>query len=347
MREEWLDRELAGALERLELSGSSILVACSGGLDSVSLARLLCAVSAQWRLTVSVGHIDHGLRGAESEADRRSVRDLARNLSVPFHVAEVDPRAHQSGHSSRTRPTLQEAARELRYLALLDLADRSGADCVATAHTANDQAETVLMRMLRGTSPDGLAGIPARSFEGRVVRPILGIERSILEERALREGWTWREDSSNQSDEYARNRLREHWLPGLAADFNPALVRALCRLADAQRADSEWLGEALAGEIRHRLERRGNWLYIAGEDWEGLPRAMALRIARTALESCGVARDITRMHLERIVAFLRRGKRGRVLELPGGVRLERHADQWRMGPVTGRVAEEPAGDAGA
>lgn len=336
-----LDREFARALGRLELSGRRILVACSGGLDSVSLLHLFSEVSATQGITLEVGHVDHGLRAAESDADWLSVRALAQHLDLPVHRAHVDPRAHRRGHPSRTRPTLQEAARDLRYRALLDLAEQSEIDCVATAHTANDQAETVLMRVLRGTGPDGLTGIPERSFEGRVVRPLLGIERSALERRARERDWTWREDSSNQSDRYARNRLRRHWLPGLSEEFNPALTRALCRLADTQRADSAWLEELLAAEVRRRFEQRGEWLQIAGDDWEGLPRALSLRLARAALGACGVARDVTRVHLERVVAFLSWGKRGRVLELPGGVRLERNDKGCCMGPVAGDSQRNP------
>src|SRR3990172_5305831 len=148
-------------------------------------------------------------------------------LGVPARAVRVDPRAARAAGPSRDRPTLQEAARELRYAALQRMAEEAGAGCIATAHTADDQAETVLLRLLRGTGPDGLAGIPERSRDGRIVRPLLRVWRAELAAFASAQGLVWREDASNAKPDYTRNRLRLHWLPGLASQFNPPLLTAL------------------------------------------------------------------------------------------------------------------------
>ena len=207
----------------------------------MTLLHALHGLSERGQLKLSIGHVNHGLRGAESEADEAAVRAAAAALGLPVFAQRVDPRALREGRSSRERPTLQEAARSLRYPALRGMAERAGAAHVATAHTADDQAETVLLRLLRGTGPDGLAGIPERSSDGVVVRPLLRIARAEIERYAAEQRLSWREDASNQRRDYTRNRLRLDWLPGLAAAFNPRLLRAIGDLAEALRTDAEWI----------------------------------------------------------------------------------------------------------
>jgi tRNA(Ile)-lysidine synthase len=310
---------VARAAARLGLRGRSILVAASGGVDSTALAALLAELAPRLSLDLSLGHVHHGLRGADADADLAAVKQLGARLALPVRVAEVRPRDLRAAGPSRSRPTLQEAARTLRYRALVDLAGPDG--WVATAHTADDQAETVLLRLLRGTGPDGLAGIPERSHGGRVVRPLLAVCRPELEAWARARGLAWREDASNASPRYARNRLRHDWLPGLRAAFNPRLLRAIADLAEAQRRDSEWIGTAVKQEASRRLRAQGGALWIDAGGWTELPEALGRRLIRAALACAGLARDVRRTHLVRISDFLADPVAGRTLELPGGVRL--------------------------
>jgi tRNA(Ile)-lysidine synthase len=328
-----LTRAVASAVRRLELQGRTVLVAVSGGIDSVALAHALHEVSHATGLKLSIGHVNHGLRGAESDADEAAVAALAAGLGVPARFARVDPVAARSPGPSRDRPTLQEAARTLRYAALHRIAEEMAAACIATAHTADDQAETVLLRLLRGTGPDGLAGIPERSPDGRIVRPLLRTTRSEVELFAAQRALVWREDASNASEVYARNRLRRDWLPGLARAFNPQLLRALAGLAEAQRKDSEWIESQVEREALERFGMKGNWLRIDAEGWRELPEALSLRLARLALGRCGAARLASRRHLERMDAFLRHGAPGRTVELPGELRLTRDRAGVRLGPL--------------
>jgi tRNA(Ile)-lysidine synthase len=325
--------EVAAAVDRLGLAGHGVLVAVSGGLDSTVLLHALHFLAENHRLNLSIGHVNHGLRGDESEADEAAVCGLATALGWPVQVARVDPGALCEGVPSRERPTRQEAARTLRYRALAAMAERSGAARIATAHTADDQAETVLLRLMRGTSPDGLGGIPERSPDGRIVRPLLRVSRGQIEGFARARRLLWREDSSNRHVEYARNRLRRHWLPGLAGDFNPRLLRAIGGLAEAQREDSAWIATLVEREAASRFVTDGRWLQIEAKDWSEMPEALARRLARWALVRCGEGRAVSRVHLERMLSFLRAGRPGTHIELPGRLRLERGAAGFRLGPI--------------
>lgn len=334
-------RAVAAAVGRLGLSGRSVLVAVSGGIDSSALAHALHELREQEGLNLSIGHVNHGLRGEESEADEAAVRALAAGLGLPVRAARIDPGRLREGRPSRERSTLQEAARILRYRALRELARDLGASRIATGHTADDQAETVLLRLLRGTGPDGLGGIPESSPDGRIVRPLLRVARSEIERFARERGLCWREDASNAQDRYARNRLRRHWLPGLARDFNPRLLRAIGDLAEAQREDSAWIATQVEREVASRFAPDGRWLRIEAEGWEILPEALARRLARAALVRSGAGRHVSRIHLERMLAFLRAGRRDSYIELPGGLRLERGRSGFRLGPVAQGAEPEP------
>ncbi len=322
------------------MAGRRVLVAASGGLDSTSLVHALHARSRELELELAIGHVNHGLRGDEAEADEAFVVDLGQRLGIPVFCRRIDPRDARLRKSSRERPTLQEACRTLRYQALEEMAAEAQGDRVATAHTLDDQAETVLLRILRGTGPEGLAGIPGRSPDGRLVRPLLSLSRAEILAYAEQRGFDWREDTSNERTEYARNRLRRQWLPGLSQAFNPQLLRSLAQLAEGQRRELEWIEAAVEREAGRLWTDDGEFLRIETKDWEAIPAALARRLVRRALIRCGIGREVTRRHLDRVDAFLRSGRNGAELELPCGVRLLRSGACCRLGPI--RVDAAPA-----
>jgi tRNA(Ile)-lysidine synthase len=316
-------RAVSHALRPLLPERSALLVACSGGIDSCVLLDVLQELG--WNL--SIGHVNHGLRGDDSEADEAFVRSLGESRGIRVGVERVAPGALRSGGSSRERPTVQEAARRLRYAALERLADAAGAAWIATAHTADDQAETVLMRLLRGSGPDGLSGIPPRT--GRVVRPLLGVSRRRVEAWAAQRRLAWREDASNASPAYTRNRVRV-LIRQLEEEFNPNLSRSLGDLAEAQRVERAWLEALVEREAESRISNFGGVWVIEGKDWEALPDALARRLAREVLRRAGAGREVTRVHLERMVGFLRRGRAQTAIELPGGLELAREGGAFQV-----------------
>jgi len=322
-----------GMLGRAGVGRGTLLVAVSGGIDSTVLCAALRELSPGRQLRLALGHVNHGLRGEESEGDQAAVRALGEGLGLEVHVAGVAPESLREGRSSRDRPTVQEAARTLRYRALLDLAAKADARWIATGHNADDQAETVLLRLLRGAGPEGLGGIPEVSPDGVLLRPLLGVPRAEIESFARSRRLSWREDASNRDDGYARNRLRRHWIPGLAREFNPRLLRAIGDLAEAQRKETEWISALVDREAAWRISRDGAWLRIDARDWASLPEALGRRLARSLLHRSGRGRDVTRKHLERMQGFLSAGRTGSRIELPGGLRLECSREGFRLGPV--------------
>lgn len=316
------------------MAGRHVLVAVSGGLDSIALLHGLVRWRARAELRLTAAHVHHGLRGAAADADEAFVLAQAAELSIPVVQARVEPGVLRDAPGpKRSRPTLQEAARQLRWEALEALRMRVDADCIATAHHLDDQAETVLMRLFRGTSPEGLGGMAPVSGDGRRVRPLLDVSRAEIESWARQEGLRWREDASNESDAYTRNRLRRHWIPGLSADFNPQLLRAVARLAEAQREESRWL-DRLVREIEPDwVVAESDAVVLRLEGWGSLPGAAARRLVARICTHMGGGRDLSRKHIDRVLAFLAEPERregGRSLELPGGLRLVRETKRFRL-----------------
>jgi tRNA(Ile)-lysidine synthase len=326
------------AVARLGLEGARLLVAVSGGVDSSALLDALLGLRGRRRLELHVGHVNHGLRGAAADADETWVRERARDLGLPFWSESVRPGCLQRGRPSSRRPSLQEAARRLRYRALAAMAAAAGGARIATAHTRDDQAETVLLRLLRGTGPDGLRGIPESSRDGRVVRPLLAASREEVLAHARERRLSWREDPSNRNPRFGRSRLRHRWLPALAREFNPQLLRSLAELAEAQQREAEWIERLVEAEAERRIEPGEGTQRIARAGFEALPEALSRRLLRRAWRGAGGSRHVSRAHLERMRRFLVEGRPGAVLELPGGFRLE-------CGPAAAclrRLREDPA-----
>jgi tRNA(Ile)-lysidine synthase len=239
----WIDR-IARRIARWRTRGlgDGWVVAVSGGGDSVGLLRVLHRLAPTAGLRLSVAHLDHGVRGEAARADAAFVAELAASLGLPFNMGRWQP--HRVGH-------FESDARRARYEWLVEVARRRGASVVAVGHTRDDQAETILHRILRGTGPRGLAGIPIRRHlaEGptiELVRPLIDVSREEIRAYLADLGQPCREDASNADLGRTRARIRHTLLPALAREYNPDVVRAIVRLGELSRLS----GRAIAAILR-------------------------------------------------------------------------------------------------
>lgn len=308
-----LARRVARAIRRGDLwtGADRVAVAVSGGADSVALVRLLheLAPKARWRLAGLI-HVHHGLRGAEADADAAFCAALAEQLGLPIDRSDVDT----AGYAARTGASVEAAARAVRYAAFEAAAARLDATVVATAHTSDDQAETVLLRLLRGASARGVAAIRRR--RGRYARPLLECRRADLRAYLALCGQPFREDRSNADLSIPRNRLRRTLLPVVEAEW-PGGVAALARFAELA-ADDERALQTLADEADARILSARGGVELKRETIAALPAAVARRVVRAAIEDAG-GRPSARAVDE--ACRLARGGAGRRLEL-SGLRVE-------------------------
>jgi len=224
-------------------AGDRVAAAVSGGADSVALLCVLLELRTELGIVLSVAHVNHKLRGEESQGDERFVAELARQYGLELHACEAPAGGRRD---SEIGAGIEAAARELRYGFFRELAREGHVDKIATAHTIDDQAETVLLRIFRGTGIRGLSGIhPRIVFEehgrefGELVRPLLGFRRSALQEFLREQGQRWREDSSNRDIAFLRNRVRHRLLPMIGEEFGGAAIEHMAELAEIARAEEE------------------------------------------------------------------------------------------------------------
>jgi tRNA(Ile)-lysidine synthase len=301
-------------------SGDRVLVALSGGPDSVALTALLLELRDEMPIEIRLAHFDHRLRN-ESREDERFVRDLARRWVLPLAVGSADVRSY----AARRKLNLEEAGRELRYRFLRRAAAAGGATKIATGHTMTDQAETVLMRLMRGAGLAGLAGI-APVVPGPpcpVVRPLLGLTGAALRAWLGARGLPFREDVTNRDTRFLRNRIRAELLPELAGRYEPRIVEHLARLAGIVREDDELLHEFVRELADEFILRRGGAVELDLKTLPLLIPALARRVTREYLrELAGGLRDIS---YDDVASLLRLGegkeftvRRGLVLKRTGG-----------------------------
>ncbi len=264
--------------QQLFLPGQHLLVAVSGGPDSVALLSLLHRLVRSWRLTLTVVHCNYGLRGAESDGDESFVHTFCRERQLPLviHRPTLVKR--------RQRSSLQAAARDARYGFMKQLAQELGADGIAVGHTANDQAETLLMWMLRGAGMTGLAGMPY-AREDRIIRPLLAATREEVVAYLDDEGLTYRRDSSNEKPLYHRNRIRKELLPVIMR-LAPAAVRVLQRQADLLREDEQYLTGIANNLVRTLVSHDPRGVQrVDRQAFIELPVALQRRLVRAILQT--------------------------------------------------------------
>jgi tRNA(Ile)-lysidine synthase len=313
-------------------AGDRVGVGVSGGADSVALLRLLDQLSAQLGIRLAVLHFNHQLRAAESDADESFVAQLAAEHGIEFLVEREDVTAAARAHGWN----LEDAARRLRYAFFASLAKAGRVTRVAVAHTADDQAETVLARLVRGTGPAGLAAI--YPVKGHVVRPLLEVRRAALRDYLATLGQPWREDASNLDLTRLRARLRHLVLPVLERELQPSIVEHLGRLAEMARDDEAFwaalVAERMAALTRQKPGRIGIRCLdllapagvLTGSTGSEAQRALARRMVRGIVAALpGRAGQLTARHVEQVLHLAEKCPSGHRAELPGVV-VERSFD---------------------
>jgi tRNA(Ile)-lysidine synthase len=360
-----LARRLVESLRRAGMSraGERVGVGVSGGADSVGLLLLLLELREKLGIVVSVAHLNHKLRGAAADADERFVRRLAATHGLEFYGEGVDVTAR----AKREKANLEDVGRRARYEFFARLVAEGKVDRVAVAHTADDQAETVLAHILRGTGLAGLGGI--HPLTECVVRPLLGVRRAELRTYLRGKKQKWREDATNQDTGRTRARIRKKLLPLLEGEFQSGVVEHVGSLAEFAREDEEFLEllarghcEALARRtkidgrisVRDLLQPiKGQKLYTEGtestEDTEKKNQAaLTKRILRRLIEErkSGTG-QITAQHIAAVLELAQFGENGKTVQLPGGVDVRRERNDVVFRTNSSRPARRNGGKRGA
>jgi len=321
---------IAGNILRYNMfpAGTRVGVAVSGGADSVCLLHALFELAPRWNLHLSVIHVEHGIRGEASRADAAFVSGLAEQLGLPFLSRTADVPAIDDN--------LEQAARHIRHGFYRELIAAGQVDRVATGHTRNDQAETVLYRILRGSGVSGLSGVRAVTSDG-IVRPLISLWRREVEAWLRERHIEWREDASNADLSYDRNRIRHQLLPLLRAEYNPQIDETLARMATLAADDEAYWEDVLAAQADEGVGR-GPGVRPTREISDA-PPALARRIIRRAIEEVkGDLRQIDFAHVEAILEMARSTEGSGRLQAPG-IDVMRSFDWIRFSPL--RETSEP------
>ncbi|TKJ39295.1 MAG: tRNA lysidine(34) synthetase TilS [Planctomycetes bacterium B3_Pla] len=301
-------------------SAEKLLLAASGGADSTALLYVMHALKAGKVLTAELvcAHTNHQLRGAESDLDREFVVAQAAELKLPVTTRRLDVR----GSARRNKLSIETAARQLRIEALIDIAKESKCDAIVTAHQKNDNAETLIQRLSRGTGLRGLAGIwPARVFAGEIefVRPLLCVTRGEIIEYLRERNIEWRQDHTNADCAYRRNYIRHRLLPALQRDCTNSVVEQLSVLARSARGFYGVICRRVDEVWPSLAECAGEKIALDLEIFLNQAKPVKVELIRRSLAGLGCGeRDLTRQHYQRVLQLASQNVSGRKMELPGG-----------------------------
>ena len=302
------------------------MVGASGGPDSTALLRCLHRLRGESSLNLHVAHLNHDFRGAEADHDAAFVQYLADGLGLPCSIDKQDPIAYQR---ERGVSSFEQAAREMRYSFLASVAQSVGAVAIALGHTSDDQSETVLIHLLRGSGLHGLRGMaevaewpwPEPRPGPLLFRPLLSVtkEDTVAYCRSL--GQTYREDSGNYMWRFTRNKVRHDLLPRLARDYNPRVKEALERLSRVASAQVDFIDKELEGRWNEIAVETGGAVSFRAEALASIHPALQRQAVRRAYSSLtGDSRGLSESHVEAVTSLLHRGRGGRVIHLPRNVR---------------------------
>ena len=295
-------------------AGDLVICAVSGGPDSMCLLDSLLCLSRELDFTIHVGHLHHHMRGEQADKDAEIVADFCRSRNVPVTIghAQVFDLAQELGVG------VEEAGRIARYQFLFDLSQEVGGSKIAVGHNMNDQAETVIMRLVRGAGTQGLAGIPP--VKGEIIRPIIYIPRDEIEEYCRIKGLPVITDIYNFDLAYTRNLVRHKIIPEMKELFNPSIVEVLSQTAEVLRWDAEYLEHVADCAFKRISFKEGRMTFVDEGDLAKLPKAISSRVLESAWREC--AEQTENLHIRHVIRLLDENES--TLTLPGGVIAHKH-----------------------
>lgn len=327
---------------QLVADGEKLVVAVSGGADSVCLIHILNSLRAELKLELHIAHLNHQLRDADSDADTEYVTALARKLGTPATIEKRDVK----GYQKEERLSLEEAAREVRYRFLAKVAKAIGAKRVAAGHTKDDHIETILMHLIRGSGTRGMRGLqPSTLWQAgkdrlTIIRPMLEISHQETEEYCRQHKITPRLDASNLSLSPLRNRVRQQLMP-LLESYNPAIAEALLRTGHIADDDITFLDEQVAHLWEKVIQQEGRSLVLDKAEFESLPSALKRYLLRAAVERLlGSAKDIEMRHIEEMLSLATKAA-GKRLSLPGGLTFAIEYNRYLLTPDLAALSPLP------
>ncbi len=317
--------KLLKAIKRHKLlsKGDKVLIACSGGPDSVALLHLLYELRHKYNLDLSLAHVNHNLRGRDSNRDEMFVRGLAKEMVLPIYLKSVNLKIL----AKKEKLSIEEAARKVRYEFFDELAKKHKIDRIATAHTKNDQAETVLMRLLRGAGASGLAGIPVK--RGKIIRPLLSTTRDEILNYLRQNKIAYRIDKTNLQVDFLRNRIRNRLLPQLTREYNPKFIEALVKAAEILSAQEEYLRKKTVKLAEKLITAEGRQtVALKLTKFSTLPEILQRSLVRLAWER--LSNEVYPLEfdpVERVLDFVRQSKTGQRVNLRKHYWVERTQDK--------------------
>jgi tRNA(Ile)-lysidine synthase len=307
-------KNIEQVLKELIATGDKVLVGVSGGADSIALLHVLHRFSQVQNYSLIVAHINHMARGKDSDADARFVESVAEELKLPFHLKKIDVGIERL----KLKTSFQDAARIIRYQFFEETLQSVGGNRVVLGHTADDQVETILINIVRGTGLKGLAGIP--QVRDCIIRPFLKFYRKDLDIYLKENDFSFREDSSNSDKKYLRNRIRHELIPHLET-YNPSIKKCLQEMSEITREDDSLLSQTTTNIFKQKLdtdnEKKITWDI---EDFQSYPIALRHRLVREIF--CHISGDmqaITSHHVQQVIKLFNSPKVGKVINIPRGV----------------------------
>lgn len=324
MQENPVVRQIQRAVRAAIPQGSQVVVAVSGGADSMALAAAVQSLVQEKYCRAQVVHVEHGLRGQEALADARLVADFCNQYQLPYACEHV--RVRQLVQQEKL--SVEDAARRLRYQVLYRWLDRLQADYLLTAHHRDDQAETVLLKLFRGAGLEGLAAMAPQ--QGKLLRPFLNLPRTLLKSYCAIKNINYCYDSSNADLHYSRNRVRQELLPYLEKYFNPAIRQQLAQTAKILQEDADYLEDLAAAKLRELGSRQPEGWILQTTGWSDYPQSLRKRILRQAyfyLTKSTLSYDLT----ESLDSLCLDARSGRSVDLPQRIRADYAYGELRMG----------------